>query len=404
MADDDCTCPEIDLLSEEVKADPYPTYAKLREQAPVCRISRFGAWAVTRYEDVKYVLDKPKIFSAAAANELYNSRSPDEESAPPRLIASQDPPEHDKYHALVNKAFLDSATAPLVPLMHEMVRSLLQNFEAERADFIKGFAYPYVGTIIGKIVGLEDAVQDTEELHAWLALEERISLPPVDEDYKLAFAAAVERQNRYFTEIMTERRKRPQKDLVTHLVNAEVDGRKLTDDEVCDLLRLIVSAGYVTTVPVLGNAVLLLSQRPDLIAALRESPQSIPAFGEELLRFSPSVLATVRGTTRAVEIAGIEIPANEIVMPILASANRDPRAFPDPDSFDFTRPRVGRHLAFGYGVHTCLGAALARLELRVVLEELLNAYTHIDCPSSEELTRLHTLFVRGISELPVRLS
>ncbi len=403
MPDDDSTCPGIDLLSEGVKADPYPTYAELREHRPVCKVSPNDAWAVTRFEDVKYVLDTPEIFSADAANKLYNAKFPGDEPPPARLIASQDPPEHGKYHSLVNKAFLDKATAHLVPLMHETAQSLLRNFEEAPTDFIKGFAYPYVGTIIERIVGLGDPAQDTGELHEWLALEERIALPPTDDEYERAFAAAVERQNRYFTEVMEARRKHPREDLVTHLVNAEVDDRKLTDDEICDLLRLIVSAGYVTTVPVLGSAVSLLSQKPDLIAFLRESPQSVPAFGEELLRFSPSVLATVRATTEAVTIAGVEIPARQIVMPILASANRDPRAFPNPDSFDLSRPRVGRHLAFGYGVHTCLGAALARLELRIMLEELLKTYTRIDCPPDAELTRLHTLFVRGISKLPVRL-
>lgn len=394
--------PRIYLQSPEVQADPYPTYALMRSDYPVCQIEPDGIWAVSRFEDVRFVLANPDIFSASALDALYKLDADADEDKIPRLILSQDPPEHGKYQRLVNKAFLDKATKPLIPLMRDTAQSLLSNFDKNTpTDFAEYFGYPYIGTIIRRIVGLDDR-QSLAELRQWMDLEESVAPTPRDDAFIEAFKAAVSRQNRYFTEIMNERRKNPRIDLVTHLVNAEVDGRKLTDKEICGLLCPLVSAGYVTTIHMLSHAVILLSRQTEVLAELLLSPQSIPAFIEELLRFSPSVLGTIRTTTQAVTLADVEIPAGATVIPLLAAANRDPSAYPDPDVFDLTRPRIGRHLAFGHGVHTCLGAALARLELRIALETLLGTYTHIACPPDEDLIWRDTLFVRGVSELPVR--
>ena len=392
--------PGIYLQSPEVQADPYPTYALMRNDYPVCQVEPDGVWAVSRFEDVRFVLANPELFSASALDALYKLDA--DEDKIPRLILSQDPPEHEKYQRLVNKAFLDKATKPLIPLMRDTAQSLLARFDkGAPLDFVEHFAYPYIGTIIRRIVGLDDR-QSLAELRQWLKLEERVAPPPRDAAFTEAFNAAISRQNRYFMEIMDERRTAPQDDLVTSLVEAEVDGRKLSDEEICGLLCLLVAAGYGTTTHMLSHAVILLSRKPEVLAELLASPQSIPAFIEELLRFSPSVLGTVRRTTQAVTLAGVEIPAGATVISLLAAANRDPSAYEYPDVFDLSRPRVGRHLTFGHGVHTCLGAALARLELRIALETLLSTYTRIACPADEDLVWADTLFVRGVSELPVR--
>lgn len=394
--------PGIDLQSPEVQADPYPTYNLMRNHYPVCQVEPDGAWAVSRFEDVRFVFAHPELFSASAADALYDFEPDVDKREPPRLIMSQDPPEHGKYQRLVNKAFLDKATKPLIPLMRDTAQSLLAGFDdGTPLDFVEHFAYPYIGTIIRRLVGLDDR-QSLAELRQWVELEERVALPPLDDAYVKAFQAALAKQNHYFMEIMNERRKSPRNDVVTSLVEAKVDGRKLSDEEICGLLCLLVSAGYITTVHMLSHAVILLSRQPDVLAELLASPQLVPAFIEELLRFSPSVLASIRTTTRAVPLAGVEIPAGETVMPLLASANRDPLAFENPDVFDLNRPRIGRHLAFGHGVHTCLGAALARLELRIALETLLGTYTHIACPADEDLVWTDTLFVHGVSEMLVR--
>jgi len=414
MAVDVCfrTRPGIDLLSEIEENGPFPVYARLRRDHPVCQIEPHGFWVVSCVEDVRQVLEDHETFASSVLDELYEFDSPnsndpkpaEQKKEPPRLILSQDPPDHAKYRDLVKKFFVDSATKRLIPLMRDTARSLLKNFDdATPVDFVDHFAYPYVGAIVKSIIGLGDR-QSMAELREWVMLEERVSLKQADERFITAFEAALERQNRHFLDVINERRQSPQDDLITELVNAEVDGEKLSDSEICGMLCLLVSAGFMTSVHMLSHAVLLLSQKPELYTQLRNKPELIPGFGKELLRFSPPVLATIRRTTRAVTIGDIEIPKGETVIPIMASANRDPDAFENPDTFDLTRKRAGRHLTFGYGVHTCLGAALARLELNVFLETLLEDNLRFTCPSDDGITPVQTLFIHGFSKLPVHLS
>ena len=412
------TRPGIDLLAEIVEHDPFAVYARLRRDYPVCQIEPHGFWVVSRFGDVQWVLEDHETFASSVLDELYEFDSPDsndpnsndpkpadQKDDPPRLILSQDPPEHGKYRDLVKKFFLDSATKRLIPLMQDTARSLLDNFDdTTPVDFVEHFAYPYVGAIIKSIIGLDER-QSTAELREWVMLEERVSLKQTNENFIDAFEAALARQNGHFIDLINERRKSPRDDLITELVNARVDGEKLTDSELCGMLCLLVSAGFMTSVHMLSHAVILLSRRPELYTQISNAPDTaIPGFGKELLRYSPPVLATIRRTTRAVSIAGVEIPRGDTVIPIMASANRDPEVFEDPDTFDLTRPRAGRHLSFGYGVHTCLGAALARLELNVFLETLLDANRRFVCPPDEEMTPVQTLFIRGFSRIPVRLS
>ena len=411
MAVDVCirTRPGIDLLSEIIEEGPFPVYARLRRDYPVCQIEPHGFWVVSRFEDVRRVLEDYDTFASSIADELYEFDLTDGKPAgqkkdPPRLILSQDPPDHGKYRDLVKKFFLDSATKRLVPLMRDTAQSLLDNFnDTTPVDFVEHFAYPYVGAVVKSIIGLDDR-QSMAELREWVMLEERVSLKQTNKDFISAFEAALARQNRHFLDLTAERREHPRDDLITELVNAKVDGEKLSDSEICGMLCLLVSAGFMTSVHMLSHAVILLSRKPDLYDQLRKRPDAIPGFGKELLRFSPPVLATIRRTTRAVRIGGVEIPKGETVIPIMASANRDPEAFEDPDTFDLNRQRAGRHLSFGYGVHTCLGAALARLELNVFLETLLDANLRFICPSDDEMTPVQTLFIRGFSRIPVRLS
>ncbi|MEM8682174.1 MAG: cytochrome P450 [Pseudomonadota bacterium] len=411
MAVDECTRtrPGIDLLSEIIENGPFPIYARLRRDHPVCQIEPHGFWVVSRFDDVRRVLEDWETFASSVADDLYDFDSSDSKPAgqkndPPRLILSQDPPDHGKYRDLVKKFFLDSANKRLIPLMRDTARSLLDNFnDTTPVDFVEHFAYPYVGAIVKSIVGLDDR-QSMAELREWVMLEERVSLKQTDEDFISAFDAALARQNGHFIDTIKERREHPRDDLITELVNAKVDGEKLSDSEICGLLCLIVSAGFMTSVHMLSHAVILLSRNPEVYSELRSTPDAIPGFGKELLRFSPPVLGTIRRTTRAVRIGDVEIPEGETVIPIMASANRDPEAFANPDTFDLNRQRAGRQLSFGYGVHTCLGAALARLELNVVLETLLDANLRFVCPSDDEMTPVQTLFIRGVSKLPVRLS
>lgn len=398
------TRPGIYLQSPDILVDPFPTYAAMREHHPICQVEPDGLWAVSRYNDVKFVLAHPELFSSSAINLLYEPICLNDNSKVTRLIISQDPPEHDVYHGMVNRAFISSVIESLIPLMRETAQSLLAQFDTSSPlDFVETFSYPYVGKITRHILGVGEK-QSLAEIRQWVELEEHATPTDPDSEFVKAFEAAVLKQNRYFMEVIEERRQCPQNDLVTHLVNADVDNEKLTDNQLCGLMSLLVAAGFATTLDMLNHAVILLSHQQALRTRLAESFELIPPFIEELLRYSPSVLGTLRITTQEVELSGVTIPKDALVIPLMASANRDAFQFPNPDTFDLSRPNSKQHMTFGHGVHTCVGAALARLELKIALETLLSTYSNIDCPAEDQLPWKDTIFVRSVSALPVRFS
>lgn len=393
----------IDLHDSAFQIDPYPAYEQMR-LSPVCKVSPDNVWAVSRYSDVKKVLSNPAIFSSKALNLPYDSDWLNEESRNSRLIVSQDPPEHGQYRGVVNRAFINSAIEYLIPLMKSTAENLVVKLESSNAvNFMEEFAYPYIGTIITQIVGVGDK-QDLSDFREWVALEEGVSLSKPSEEYIKVFEKATLRQSKYFLHAAQERRVTPQDDLVTHLVNARVKGEKLTDKELCSILSLLVAAGFVSTIQMLNQGIMVFSQRPDLVGELKQSPELIPAFVEELLRFRPTSIATVRMATRAVEINGAAIAKGDLVLVLLASAGRDPEKFPDPNTFDLHRRGNKQHMAFGHGIHTCVGAPLARLELKIAFEILLNHFSSFDCPGDKDLRWIDSVFVRGVKELPVYFS
>lgn len=393
--------PNIDLRSLDFRDNPFSQYAFLRENHPVCQVEPGGLWAVSRYNDVKFVLHNPKIFSSSAVDLLYAADWMSEACKNSRLIISQDPPEHKPYHSVVNRAFINSAIVPLIPMMRESAIYLFGQFsDGASRDFVSCLSTPYVGGIIRHIVGLDDK-QNLDEILSWVALEERVIPAHPDKKFIRDFERAVLRQNAHFISVIDERRKSSKEDLVTLLVNAEVNGSKLTDKQLCGLLCLIVLAGFSTSMHMLNHAIILLSQETCIYKKLQEFPELIPAFIEELLRYSPTARHTVRVTTRAVELSGIMIPKGSVVLPLLASANRDSSQFLNPDKFDLFRPNIKNHLSFGYGMHTCIGAALARLELKVALEVFLKSYTRIKCPPEDQLAWMDSVPMRGVTELPV---
>ena len=393
--------PGIYLQSPETLVDPFPTYAYMRKHHPVCQVEPGGIWAVTCFDDVKYVLATPEIFSSKAINLLNESDWLSDESKHSRLIIAQDPPDHSLYHGMVNRAFISRVITTLEPLMRETAKSLMQQFDdSAPVDFVENFAYPYVGKITRNIMGVGEK-QSLAEIREWVDLEERSSPIRPDDAFIAAFEHAILRQNGHFLEVIEERRANPQDDLITRLVNAEAEGKKLTDKQLCGVMSLVVSAGFATTVHMLNHAVMQLSQRPDLMAHLVASPDRISSFIEELLRYSPSVFSSLRSTTKDTEVSGVTIPKDALVMPLIASANRDTSQFANADVFDITRPKIKQHFTFGHGIHTCIGAALARAELRIALEVVLSKFTQFTCPADDQLLWKDSMFVRGVSALPV---
>lgn len=396
------TRPGIHLNESSVRSDPYPTYKLMREHYPVCQIEPDGIWAISRFKDVRFVLANHELFSSSAISALYESDWLNSKCRTDRLIIAQDPPEHDKYSVLVKKLFLDKATKYLIPLMRDTADSLLNKFyKKTHTDFMGEFAYPFVGTIVRDLMGIGKK-QSLEELRHWVTLEGAVRPTRPDDDFIRDYEAAIIKQKKCFKEIIDDRRNTPRKDLVTYLLKSKVDGENLDDEQIIGLMCLLVQAGLFTTVHMLGHAVIMLSKQPEILSQLTASPELIPDFIEELLRLSPSVLGVIRMTTREVELSDIKIPKGALVMPLLASANRDGLQFFDPDKVDLHRSRINYHLAFGNsGSHTCIGAALARLEIKIVLEAILSRYSEIHCSGESQWIWEDSIFVRGVSKLPV---
>jgi cytochrome P450 len=394
----------IDFHSSDFRTNPYKTYEYMRRFKPVCMIKPDNLWAIARASDVEYVLSNPQIFSSTGINRAYDSEWLSDKCRAPRLILAQDPPSHRKYRQIISNVFSRESVASLAPLMQEAAQSLLVNFcDKSPVDFLQQFAYPYIGKIMRQLVGLNET-QTLEEIKQWVELEEQVTFGRPSNDFIKAYEAITLKQHKFYLDVFEDRRLNPQDDLVTILVNAEVDKKKLTNKELYGIMSLIVSAGFSTGVQMLNNGIIQLARRPELVAQLNKSLDLIPSFVEELLRFSPSGIGTMRVTTESVVLANITIPKGEMVMTLLASANRDPHRFSNPDEFDLFRPNAKRHMTFGHGVHNCIGSALARLELKVAFEVLLQAFNTFRCPPHEELVWEESFFVHGVSELAVQFS
>ncbi|MFT7500505.1 MAG: cytochrome P450 [Rheinheimera aquimaris] len=391
----------VDFNDSVFRASPYPTYEKMRRFDPVCQVKPDDMWAVSRACDVEFILSHPEMFSSTGIDLAYDSKWLKPECRAPRLVLAQDPPDHRQYRKIVNGAFASQAMQSMAPLMKSIASSLTPSLVKDGpVDFVQRFAYPYIAGIMRNIVGLDNQ-QSLAEIKEWVELEEQITFKRPSQGFIDAYEAVTIRQHSYYLKVFEDRIKTPRDDLVTELVNAEVDSKKLSNKQLFGLMSLIMSAGFSTGVQMLNNGLILLSRRPQLIKQLAADVSLVPAFVEELLRFSPSGSCTMRITTQPVEIAGITIPEGEMVMALLASANRDPDRFDDPDKFDIYRSDPKRHMSFGHGIHTCVGAALARLELTIAFETLIETFDKFDCPPDDQLAWEKSFFVQGVSELPI---
>lgn len=388
----------INLFSPEMCADPYPVYAEMRRSSPVCKVDPIGCWAVTRYEDAVHVLKENSLFSAAGIAHMIQNpgvgHNPIADS-----LAVMDPPAHTKLRALVSRAF----GAAIIPRVEPIARAAAaegaeQLRGGDFVDFYKAFSVPVPAAVIANLLGLDPALRDS--FMRWSA--HIVSINPAMPPEKLDdVRESVTTLRRYLTEVIAARRNEPRDDLVSDLIAAEVDGQALTHDELMGFLFLLLVAGLETTSHLLTNAVRLLVRRRDVHDRIRRDPTLIPAFVEEILRFDPPVYADIRLTTADVQVGGTAIPAGSLITVLLGSVNRDERLFDDPDTFDIDRPRQAG-FSFTYGIHSCLGAALARAEARMALEALCSLPGYFEEQPGEKEWAISAT-VRGLLRYPVRL-
>ncbi len=378
----------FDPYSYEHHEDPYPTYRRMRDMAPAYLDEERGFWALSRYDDVRAAIDNWPTFSSTGGITL-DRRTKNVE---PMLI-EMDPPRHTELRSLVSGAFTPRRVADLEPSIRDLAGELVDGFRVgTRIDIIEDFAAKLPMAVISVMLGVprEDQDQLREWSDAMLHREEgSAELTPAGLD-------GATRLYSYFNQVIADRRAAPRDDLVGALVT---ETRALSPSEVLGFCFLLLIAGNETTTKLLGNAIFWLERFPDQRAKVLADPTLIPAAVEETLRFDTSTQGLARLLTRDVELHGTTLPAGSKGLLLFGSANRDERHWDEPDRFDIGRNPAG-HLAFGHGIHHCLGAALARLEMRVALEVLLPQLGEYRVHASDAL-RVHSGNVRGFSRLPI---
>jgi cytochrome P450 len=367
----------FDPFHDPYLADPYPFFAEARAATPVFYSSDLDYWVVTRYHDIRHIFQTPKLFSAV------NTLAPLQPICPAtaRLLAeggfrpvptltNSDPPGHSRIRQLTNVAFTTRRVAAMEPFVRELTgRFLQERLSRGRADLVRDLAWDLPALAIFRVLGVPD--EDVPRVKA--GAESRLLLmwgrPTEDEQVRLARGMAA--FWRYAQALVARRADEPRDDFTSDLLRArDGDLPALTHQEVTQIVYELLFAGHETTTGMIGNALRQLLTHRHAWEEICADPALIPNAVEEVRRFDSSVIAWRRKTTQAVEIGGVSVPADANLLLLLGSANRDPAAFEDPEHFDIHRQNAREHLSFGHGPHFCLGAPLARLEARVVLEEL----------------------------------
>lgn len=382
------------LFSDDTRRDPYPLYDELRRASPVIRDPATDVWFLFDYEGVKRALTDHDAWSSVV-------------SPPGTMVAEwmvfADPPRHNKLRALVQKAFTPRAVADLEPKIRLISRELLAPFRARgEMDLVGDYAIPLPLRVIAEMLGAPAA--DQPRFRRWSDVVMMLGYTVAGGDQAARahqeFAVVTAEMEAYLEGLLAARRAAPADDLLTRLLQAEVDGDRLTPREILGFFQLLLVAGHETTTNLISNAVLCLVEHPGAQARLRAEPGLLPAAIEEVLRYRSPVQAMFRVTRRDVPIGGEVIPAGKNVLTMIGAANRDPACFRDADRFDVARD-PNPHIAFGHGIHFCIGGPLARLEGRVALRDLCELGDLAIATTSPWEPR-RAMHVLGPTRLPIR--
>ncbi|WP_416825291.1 cytochrome P450 family protein [Ectobacillus polymachus] len=397
--------PQLDLFSAEFKKTAYSFYAKLREVDPVYRFTLPNgqtSWLITRYDDSLQVLRDNRFIKnphTLLSPEQLNKMIPIlERDVLLNHMLNSDPPDHDRLRNLVHKAFTPKMIEGLRIRIQEIADSLLDGFQNKgNINLIEEFAFPLPIIVICEMLGIRET--DRDRFREWSnTLVDTVNLPEKIQQALPALQSFVQ----YIRNLIEERRNESGEDLISALVHAEAEGEKLTEKELYSMIFLLIIAGHETTVNLIGNGVLALLQHPKQLEKLKQNPDLISSAIEEILRFyGPVELATNRWANEDIQIREKLIQKGDAVVVALASANRDEMQFENPDIFDITRNN-NRHLAFGMGIHYCLGAPLARLEGQIAIQTLIQRMPNLHLNTDPETLHWRpTYLMRGLTELPI---
>ncbi|HEX4107156.1 MAG TPA: cytochrome P450 [Solirubrobacteraceae bacterium] len=407
---------ELHLTEPDVMECPYPHYARLFEAGERVVRSDIGVAVLGHEELVQLSKDTRHYSSELAEKPVHMGISPepiqddvqailDELPEVTNALFGADPPEHTRHRKIVGQALNPRRYRQLEPQVQEVTNRLLDGFvEEDTLDFLPRFGIPLPLTVISNILGVYR--EDMEVFKRWG--EEMIAgnSHVLDHPRRLEVARAVVDFHKYFEPLIDERRTQPREDLLSWLVNAEVAGEQsLTQGELGVIVSQILLAGHETTTNLIGNGVVLLGRRPDLRERLRAQPRDIPDFFEEMMRWDGPILCTMRKAKGEVEFHGHRAQDGEWVVPLWGAGSRDPKVFPDPDTFDMDRPNVRNHMGFGHGIHFCVGSELARMEGRSAFHALLTRFGDFEVDEeASDLTHPPTFAQHGYKKIVLRFT
>lgn len=399
--------------------DPYPTYRALRERAPLHRAPDSGIYVLSRYEDVEFALRNPNVFSSSGMEKMLfgdrgrgglrwrdylsmlrfflRARTVPFLGERPRTLVMLDPPRHDEMRKVVNRGFSPRRISALEPRMREIVAGCMERIsQGETFDVVRDLSIPLPVTVIAEMLGV--AADDMSAFKRWSDAVISASSGAAREGGLAAVLDPMGEMRGYMRGIVRDRRREPRDDLISVLVDSK-HSHTLSEDEVFGFISLLLVAGNETTTNLISNATLSLLANPEELAKVKQDPSLIPSMLEETLRYESPVQMLFRSLTEDIELPSGKLPAGADVTLLLGSANRDPSVFDEPDRFDVARNPRG-HLAFGFGVHFCLGASLARLEAKVAMEALIPQLPEAEAPASPEF--IDSYMLRGLERLELR--
>jgi cytochrome P450 len=392
----------FDPFSDDFFNSPYETYRRMREEAPVYYDEKYDFYALTRFEDVAAAFKDHETYSSARGIDLAMVRSG--ELPDPKSIIFMDPPEHRNMRSLLNKVFTPRAIQSQKEMVAETIERYLNAANPDRFDVVQDFSAPFPVEVITTMLGV--APEHRQQIRIWI--DETLSREPGQVEVGEAGVQASIETGFFYYNLIQQRRAELGDDLFSKLITAELEREngeksKLDDVEIAGFATLLGGAGAETVTKLVGSAAVVFAQNPEQWQKLLDDRSKIPAAVEELLRYQAPSQYQVRCSLKEVHLHGVTIPAGSPVFLINGSANRDPEAWADPDAFDIDRdPHEATNLGFGYGIHSCLGAALARMESAIALEKLLDFMPRyeVDWPACK---RVNMQNVAGWKNVPVRV-
>lgn len=391
--------------TKEFYQNPYPSFAKLREDAPVYWSSKGEYWLVSRYADAREILGDLHFEKGARrfkALDMLAKFIPNKEMMGFRQqsMLNQNPPDHTRLRGLVNKAFTPSMISQMRTHIEQIANELLDQVESKgEMDLVHDFSFPLPATVIAEMLGIP--AKDRDRFKGWSHAMVSVLEPSPHVLNVAKTLSAYKELTDYLKPLVEERRREKKGDLISALVAAEEDGNRLTEAELLSNTVLLLIAGHETTTNLIGNGILALLRNPDQMDMLKQKPDLMPSAVQEFLRYDSPVQIVRRIADSELEIGDQKINPEQAVIVSLGSANRDPSMFADPDKLDITRANAGKHVAFGHGIHHCLGSTLAETEGQIAIGAVLRRMPNLKL-KTDKLEYKEPFSLRGLKALPLK--